>query len=276
MNHPVRRSSFTAQPVTYAAVGATLAADLAVHPPKGFKSFEHSVRLGSGRDRFLTASRALMTWGVQRGAGVTVTDVQPGTGEEYAGIRYAADGTPEKLIPHRGTEAVFDEDGNPYISNGMSAVLILPVGRATVHAPVRIVYVIEEERRAGFGCGSLEGHPLCGEESFILEHRDDDSVWLVIRSFSKPSGGKSTFVAPFVRGGQSSLVKRYLRALHPTAGNPGVPVTSEDTGIRSDEPTSVVEITDAVAHDAASPSDTDAATDTAAVPAPHAERPSDR
>ncbi|GAB3613436.1 hypothetical protein GCM10027415_17760 [Humibacter ginsengisoli] len=221
----MRRSTFTDQPVTYAAVGATLAHDLTQHPPKGYRPTSRSIRLGSGDERFTTSARALMTWGVQRGSGVEVTHVDPGTGEEYAGVRYAADGTPERLEPHHGTEAVFDEDGHPYIANGMTAVLRVPFGPFHVNAPVRVVYVIEEEHRVGFGYGTMNGHPLSGEESFVLEQREDDSVWLTMRSFSRAAGGVRKMIAPVSFASQRRLGKRYLRALHPVTGSPGVAQT---------------------------------------------------
>lgn len=218
----MRRSTFTDQPVTYAAVGATLAPDLAQHPPKGYRPRVRSVRLGSGDDRFMTSSRALMTWGVQRGSGVEVTEVDPGTGEEYAGVRFADDGTPQRLEPHRGTEAVFDEDGQPYISNGMTASLRVPFGPFHVNAPVRVVYVIGEEHRVGFGYGTMHGHPLQGEESFVVEQHEDGSVWLTMRSFSRAAGGARAVIAPVVLASQAQLAKRYLRALHPVSGNPAI------------------------------------------------------
>lgn len=213
--------------MTYAAVGATASHDLTLHPPQGFRSRSRSIRLGSGDDRFETSSRALMTWGVQRGSGVDVTRVDPGTGEEYAGVRFAEDGTPVRLEPHRGTEAVFDEDGHPYISNGMSAVLRVPFGPFRLSAPVRVVYVIEEEHRVGFAYGTMHGHPLTGEEAFVLEQRDDGSVWLTVRSFSRPGTGFRRLMAPFVLSGQKKLARRYLRALHPVTGPISAPEAAQ-------------------------------------------------
>lgn len=261
----MRRSTFTDQPVTYAAVGATLAHDLTMHPPKGFRPTARSIRLGSGDERFATSSRALMTWGVQRGSGVEISEIEPGTGEEYAGVRYAEDGTPERLVPHRGAESVFDEDGQPYISNGMTAVLRVPFGPFHVHAPVRVVYVIDEERRAGFGYGTMHGHPLCGEESFVVEQREDDSVWLTMRSFSRVAGGARAMVGPFARASQSQLTKRYLRALHPVSGNPviGGQAAGTDADTVTDKSAVAAEIAAA---------DT---TETSSITA-HAERPADR
>ncbi|GAB3388720.1 DUF1990 domain-containing protein [Humibacter soli] len=261
----MRRSTFTDQPVTYAAVGATLAHDLTMHPPKGFRASSRSVRLGSGDERFTTSSRALMTWGIQRGSGVQITEIEPGTGEEYAGIRYAEDGTPERLVPHRGTEAVYDEDGHPYIANGMTAVLRVPFGPLHVHAPVRVVYVIEEKHRVGFGYGTMHGHPLCGEESFVVEQRDDDSVWLTMRSFSRVASGFRAVAGPFARANQTKLTKRYLRALHPVSGNPvvGQLTGADDAGASSD-----TVVAEAMLDE---PAGRDAGSITA-----HAERPADR
>ena len=45
--------------------------------------------------------------------------------------------------------------------------------------PARVVYVIDEPLRKGFAYGTLPGHPETGEEAFIVEYRDDDSVWLI-------------------------------------------------------------------------------------------------
>jgi uncharacterized protein (UPF0548 family) len=211
----MRRSTFTDQPVTYAAVGGTMADDLLFYPPKGYRPLQRQTRLGSGQARFESSVRSLLTWGVQRGSGIEVTDIQPGTGEEYAGIEYGADGAPVELRQHRGTEAVYGEDGSSAISNGMTAVLRIRMGLFRVSAPIRVVYLIDEPARAGFAYGTLHGHPESGEEAFIVEHRDDDSVWFVLRAFSRPSNWFYRLVAPVVRMRQNAYTKRYLRALHP-------------------------------------------------------------
>jgi uncharacterized protein (UPF0548 family) len=210
-----RRSTFTDQSVTYGAIGGTQAPDLLYYPPKGFKAIERSVRLGSGEERFENSVRSLMTWGVQRGSRIEVTDVQVGTGEQYAGIRYNPDGTPAELRPQHGEEAVFDENGNPYIVNGMTAKLHGRVGLIPFTAPLRVVYVIDEPGQAGFACGTMHGHPLRGEEAFIVERRPDDSVWLIIKAFFRPASGWMRVGAPVLRWSRRRLERRYLRALHP-------------------------------------------------------------
>ena len=214
----MRRATFTDASVTYGAIGGTLAPDLMTFPPKGYRPAEHTVRLGSGDDRFRTAAISLMTWGVQRGSGIEVTDLEVGTGVQYAGISFNEDGTPALDQSHPVNEATFAEDGTPYIANGMTAKLAIKAGPFSVVAPVRVVYMIDEANKVGFAYGTMDGHPESGEISFIVEKLEDDSVWLTIRSFSQPSTLKYKLVTPYLRYQQAKMTKQYLRALHPASG----------------------------------------------------------
>lgn len=211
----MRRSTFTDQPVTYGAVGGTQAQDLLYYPPEGYRPLERQIKLGSGQERFDAAVASLMTWGVQRGSGITITDVHEGTGVQYEGVVFNDDGTPQKMQERRTHEAVFADDGSPYITNGMTAVLKVPFGPFSVSAPIRVVYVIEEPHRAGFAYGTLHGHPQSGEEAFIVEHREDGTVWFVLRAFSRPSSAFYRLVSPVLRLMQRRFTAKYLRALHP-------------------------------------------------------------
>lgn len=65
------------------------------------------------------------------------------------------------------------------------AVLAMHMGFWSMNA-ARIIYVIDEERRFGFGYGTLPGHCFAGEERFLLEWLPDDSVWYQVTSFSRP------------------------------------------------------------------------------------------
>ncbi|WP_245875075.1 DUF1990 family protein [Rathayibacter toxicus] len=211
----IRLSTFEGQPqVTYAAVGGTLAPDLLEYPPKGYRAERFEARLGSGNERFAVAAASLMTWGVQRGSGLQVTDISPGSGVHYTGVNFDADGTPIDLSS-RPTEEHFAPDGTPYIAAGVTAVLTMPLGRRRVRAPVRVVYVLDEPDRVGFAYGTLEGHPASGEESFVVEKRFDESVWLVIRVFSRPASRLYRWGVPFLRVLQRRQMTRYLRALLP-------------------------------------------------------------
>ena len=210
-----RRSTFTDQSVTYGAIGATLDPDLLRYPPAGFRPAEDSVKLGSGKDRFDRAAEELMTWGVQKGAGFEVVEVSPGTGAQYTGIAYDPDGAPLAEQPAPRAEQRFGPDGTPYVSAGMTATL-KPRGRRRARGiPVLVVYVVDEPERIGFAYGTTGDAPESGEESFILEHREDDSVWLTIRSVLQPNGGLRRLFAPAVRKRRRELTTRELRALHP-------------------------------------------------------------
>jgi uncharacterized protein (UPF0548 family) len=67
--------------------------------------------------------------------------------------------------------------------------------------------------RRGFAYGTLPGHPLSGEELFVVERRDDDSVWLTIRSISRPSAPVWWALLPLVRLVQAIFLSRYEHAL---------------------------------------------------------------
>ena len=50
----------------------------------------------------------------------------------------------------------------------------------------RIVYTIDEPRRFGFAYGTLPRHAEKGEERFLVEHLDDDTVWYDVLAYSRP------------------------------------------------------------------------------------------
>ena len=168
-------------PVVYAAVGASKQADVVRFPPAGSTSYEESLRLGSGQPRFLTASSALMTWAAQLGAGMQIEHLSGADPQVYAGPEFAADGTPEAPTQ---PEEKFAADGTPYIAAG-NRVLITFEANAT--RELLVIYTIDEPRRAGFAWGTADTNGPVGEQLFVVEHRDDDSVWAVARGFLEAS-----------------------------------------------------------------------------------------
>ncbi len=50
----------------------------------------------------------------------------------------------------------------------------------------RVVYTVDEDRRFGFAYGTLADHAERGEERFLVEWREDDSVWYDLLAFSRP------------------------------------------------------------------------------------------
>lgn len=52
--------------------------------------------------------------------------------------------------------------------------------------PCRVLYEIDEDRRFGFGYGTLLDHVERGEERFLVERDADGRVWYDLASFSRP------------------------------------------------------------------------------------------
>lgn len=71
----------------------------------------------------------------------------------------------------------------------------------------RVVYVVDEPRRFGFAYGTLPNHVERGEERFLIEWLDDDSVWYDILAFSRPHHPLVKLSSPIAR----RLQKRFAR-----------------------------------------------------------------
>jgi uncharacterized protein (UPF0548 family) len=203
--------------VSYAAVGATKAADLLQYPPTGFRPIERRVRVGHGDERWDYAWTQLFTWGIQRLSGmrVVVSDT-PGEVTEltYTPVGFDAEGLP--VVPatvDSSGDALYGPDGSAFLRPGDTANLVIPFGPLRVRAPVRVVYVVDTPSRKGFAYGTLPGHPESGEEAWMLARTDDGSVWLNIRAFSRPSSPMWWLVYPVLRIAQSVYTRRYERAL---------------------------------------------------------------
>ena len=98
------------------------------------------------------------------------------------------------------------------VAAGVVVELRIGVGPLSIIAPCRVVYVIDESDRCGFGYGTLPGHPESGEESFLLE-RADNAVTFTVTAFSKPATMLTRLAGPIGRRVQDVMTARYLRAL---------------------------------------------------------------
>lgn len=205
------------RPVSYGAVGATQAADLLHYPPKGFKPVVSRVRLGFGEARWTYAWSSLLTWELQRASGfaVELTDSpEDVTDRSYRPVGFDEEGTPvDAATIDEGAEVHLAPNGAPLLKAGDTATLVSSVGPFKVHAPVRVVYVIDEPTRKGFAYGTLAGHPVSGEESWVITREDDGSVWMTIKAFSRPSRWFWWLGYPAVRTMQRLSTRRYERAL---------------------------------------------------------------
>lgn len=208
----VRRASHVEMPVAYAAVGATKSPDVVRFPPEGATAYEQALQLGSGEERFILASSALMTWGAQRGAGLAVDDVSRGSGSAYAGPVFDDDGVPQAAGER---EEHFAPDGEPFVVAGTTAVLR---ERGRADRGVLVIYTIEEERRFGFAWGTTDEEGAVGEQLFVVEQREDGTVWALARGFlSAPRSGLLGIKARSELRAAEESVERQLAALLPGA-----------------------------------------------------------
>lgn len=113
---------------------------------------------------------------------------------------------------HRGLPAAIHPADAPLVV-GTSLLVVLGVGPAFVVVPDRVVAVVDEPRRFGFAYGTLEGHQERGEESFVVEHLDDDRVVASIAVDAVAATAAARLAAPAVGWFQRLAVGRYLRGL---------------------------------------------------------------
>jgi len=147
--------------------------------PVGYRALRMSRRLGRGADLFEAASRRLMTWQVHQACGLRV--------------RASCD------------------------TVGVGGVVELRMGRwpVTITAPCRVVYVVDERDRRGFGYGTLPGHPESGEEAFLVCIDADEEVTASIVAFSRPSSVLARVGGRVTRHLQVRATGRYLDAMTP-------------------------------------------------------------
>ena len=205
------------RPVSYGAVGATQAADLMHYPPQGFRPAASRVRLGFGEARWNYACTATLSWEIQRASGFDVELVESPpevTDRSYTPVGFDAEGTPvDAASIDGGADIHLASDGTILLKAGDTANLVTKVGPLKINAPVRVVYVIDEPNRKGFAYGTLTGHPVSGEESWIVDREEDGSVWMTIRAFSRPTRWYWWLIYPGVKAMQKVVTRRYQRAL---------------------------------------------------------------
>ncbi|SDO73529.1 Uncharacterized protein, UPF0548 family [Pedococcus dokdonensis] len=140
--------------------------------PTGFHHIEVERRLGAGATAYHQAAEALLAYAPQRGLGLRPRGTAP---RAAVGVDL------------------------------LSRLVVLPV-------PCRIVWVVEDEHRTGFGYGTLEGHVESGEEGFLVERRGDD-VYAVVRAYARPASWLARLGGPLTWRLQLLAAKGYLRAL---------------------------------------------------------------
>ena len=162
---------------TYAETGATAAAA----PPPGYRGVQRSLVLGFGGRVFERAGAALMSWQMH----------------ERAGMGVATD--------------------FPIAVPGASVLLTIGRPPVAVTAPCRVIYQVSDQQRQGFAYGTLPGHPVSGEEYFVVTRDWDHRVVFTVRAFSRPATAAARLGAPVTGIAQGLATRRYLHALRALA-----------------------------------------------------------
>lgn len=166
--------------LTYGPAGVTVPGDAVWPAPAGRRAYERTVLVGRGAECWSQARAALLSWGVKTRSGFAV---EPASGSV------------------------------PRVRDGADYWLVASVGPLRIREPARVVAVVDRPDRCGFAYGTLEGHPVSGEEAFVL-HRDGDGVVrLTLRSVTGPGAGRWRLAFPGVLVAQRWYRRRYARAL---------------------------------------------------------------
>ncbi len=159
--------------------------------PDGFDHVDRHVRVGSGDAVFTALAGGIMTWQIQRRAGLRVS-------------------APPRAVV------------------GARVVSGFGVGELRLPAPCQVVWALEptvtlrpdgaEVGLAGFGYGTLPGHPALGEEAFVAMRMPDGGVLFRLLAFSRPAGLLFRLGSPVTKLAQRSVTRSYLRAARSIAG----------------------------------------------------------
>ena len=145
--------------------------------PVGYLSDHHRFVLGSGEACFQRAALALRAWRVFETPWVNLVNPD---------APFQVGSTLVLLVRHLGFYSLI---GN------------------------RVVYLIEEERRVGFGYGTLAGHAFAGEERFVVEWLESGEVVFELFAFSRPALSLARAGRPLARRFQSAGAAQYGAAM---------------------------------------------------------------
>jgi len=111
------------------------------------------------------------------------------------------------------TRSGFAVDTTTPVAVGERLTITARVFWVSVDEPVEVVSVVQTRDRVGFAYRALPGHPVSGEETFIV-HRAGDVVMITIRSLTRPATQQPwRALFPLLRIAQVIARRRYLRAL---------------------------------------------------------------
>jgi uncharacterized protein (UPF0548 family) len=147
--------------------------------PEGFAWAVHRSHLGEGQDLYRRVAQGILAWELQK----------------RSGLRVRADS--DAVVP------------------GARVVSGFGVGPFRINAPCEVVWVRtpvpgDGPQSAGFGYGTLPGHPVRGEEAFEVEIDGAGQVQLKISAFSRPSNWFYAAGAALAGRAQRHVTSRYI------------------------------------------------------------------
>ncbi len=159
--------------------------------PKGFGHVDTTTAVGSGQAAFDALAEGIMIWEIQRRAGLQVK-------------------------------------APPRAAVGARIVSGFGVGRLRLPVPCEVVWAMEPQaadgpdgarvRMAGFGYGTLPGHPALGEEAFVAMMMPGGAVQFRLLAFSRPAGLIYALGSPVTRLAQAGVTRSYQQAARGLAG----------------------------------------------------------
>lgn len=159
--------------------------------PKGFDHVDRTLAVGTGQEAFDALAEGIMSWEIQRRAGLQVK-------------------APPRAVV------------------GAHVVSGFGVGNLRLPVPCEVVWALEtaflpgpdgqELQMAGFGYGTLPGHPALGEEAFIAMMKPDGGVSFRLLAFSKPAGLIYALGAPVTKLTQAGVTRSYQQAARTLTG----------------------------------------------------------
>lgn len=169
--------------LTYALPGRTRPSEIAwagdsrTETVDGFRLLTTRVCIGAGEACWTRASTDVLRWAVKTRSGFAVDPPEP----VELGRRYR---------------------------------IRARIGPFGVTEPVEVVAVVTSPDRVGFAYGTLTGHPVSGEEAFVVDRDADGRVWLTLRSLTRRAAGTGWGLAfPVLLLAQRFYRRRYARSL---------------------------------------------------------------
>ena len=163
--------------LTYEDIGATQRGEL----PAGYQHIERRAVVGHGREQFERAAAAVFDWQAQRGSG----------------LRVRSTGRADRV--------------------GSLVLLTIGLPRLGLDIPCRVVWVVDQPDRKGFGYGTLPGHPESGEESFVVSLEPDGDVVFTMRAFARMASRAARLAGPVSRRIPPLALGLYVRAIRRAA-----------------------------------------------------------